>query len=117
MKINNRIVLFFVLPTLAPLLLPADILLNGIGAVIVAAVLLLGSGYFLYQGKPLALTFTIFLQGLNFIIRLMLFFSTSVSNKGVVDWAFTITSLLSLAISFYLVFRLDQIDVRAQLKG
>lgn len=116
MKINNRILLFFVLPTLAPLLLPPGILLNGIGAVIFAAALLLFSGYFLYRGKPLALTFTIFLQGLSFIVRLMLFFSTSVSEEGMIDWAFTITSLLSMALSLYLVFRLDQVDIRAQLK-
>jgi hypothetical protein len=116
MKINNRILLFFVLPTLAPLLLPLDTLSSGIGAVIFAAGLLLASGYFLYIGKPLALTFSIFLQGLSFIVRLMLFFSTSVSEQGVIDWAFTITSLLSLALSFYLVFRLDEVDIRAKLK-
>jgi FtsH-binding integral membrane protein len=117
MKINNRILLFFVLPTLAPLILPPAMLLNGIGPVLVIAALLLGSGYFLSRGKPLAHTFVIFLQGLSFIIRMMLFFSTSISSKGVIDWAFTITSLISMALSFYLVFRLDRVDIHAQLKG
>jgi energy-coupling factor transporter transmembrane protein EcfT len=117
MKINNRILLFFVLPTLAPLILPPKILLGGIGAVLVVAALLLASGYFLSRGKPLALTFTIFLQGLNFVVRMMLFFSTSISSKGVADWTFAITSLLSMALSFYLLFRLDQVDIRAQLKA
>jgi hypothetical protein len=117
MKINNRILLFFVLPTLAPLILPPQILLEGIAAVPVVAALLLVSGYFLSRGKPLALTFTIFLQGLNFIVRMMLFFSTSVSSKNVVDWAFVITSLVSMGLSFYLLFRLDQIDIRAQLNS
>jgi hypothetical protein len=117
MKINNRILLFFVLPTLAPLILPPQILIGGIAAVPVVAALLLASGYFLSRGKPLALTFTIFLQGLNFIVRMMLFFSTSVSSKNVVDWAFVITSLVSMGLSFYLLFRLDQIDIRAQLNS
>jgi hypothetical protein len=116
MKINNRILLFYVLPTLAPLILPPPMLLNGIGAVILLAALLLISGYFLQRGKPLALTFIILLQGLNFIIKMMLFFSTTISAKGVADWAFGTTALLSMALSFYLIFRLDQGDVRAQLK-
>jgi hypothetical protein len=117
MRINNRIVLFFVLPTLAPLLLPLDILLQGILTVIFVAAVFLASGYWVYRGKSLGLTFLIFLLGINFIVRLMMFFSTAVSAQGVVNWPFTITSLLSLFISFYLVFRLDQVDIRAQLRA
>jgi hypothetical protein len=117
MRINNRILLFFVLPTLAPLILPPQTLLEGIGVVLVVAALLLASGYFLSRGKLLAHTFIIFLQGLSFVIRMMLFFSRSVTPQGVVDWAFIVTSLLSMALSFYLIFRLDQVDIRAQLKG
>jgi hypothetical protein len=114
---NQRILLFFILPTLAPLILPLQTLLPAVGAVLAAAALTLASGYFLYKGKSLALTFTIFLQGLNFIVRMMLFFSRSVNNQGVFDVAFSLTSLLSMALSVYLLFRLDKPDIRAQLKG
>lgn len=117
MKINNRILLFFVLPTLAPLILPPQTLLSGIGAVLVIAALLLSSGYFLHRGKPLALTFVIFLQGLNVIVKMMLFFSTSVSEKGVANPIFAITALLSIGLSLYLLFRLDAVDIRSQLKS
>jgi len=116
MKINNRILLFFVLPTLAPLILPPNILVSGIGAVLFVAALLLFSGYLLQRGNALALTFVIFLQGLNFVVKLMLFYSTSINAKGVADWPFAITALLSMALSFYLIFRLDQVDIRSQLK-
>lgn len=116
MKLDNRIVLFFVLPTLAPLLLPLQTLLQGIGVVLFIAALLLATSYFLHQGKRLALTFMIFLQGLNFVVRIMLFFSRSVDTKGTVDWAFAITSVLSMALSFYLLMRLDAVDIRAQIK-
>jgi hypothetical protein len=116
MKINNRILLFFVLPTLGPLLLPPETLLGGLGAVAFIAALLLLSGYFVYRGKSLALTFIIFLQGLSFVVRLMLFFSRSVNAQNIADWPFIITSLLSMAISFYLVFRLDQVDIRSQVR-
>ncbi len=116
MKINNRILLFFVLPTLAPLILPPSTLISGIGAVLVAAMLLLATGYFLQRGKPLALTLMIFLQGLNFITKLMMFFSNSISEKGVANPAFAVTALLSMGLSLYLLLRLDQPDIRAQLR-
>lgn len=116
MKLNNRILLFFALPVLAPLLLPPQVLLQGIGVVFFVAALLLTTGYFLHQGKQLALTLMIFLQGLNFIVRMMLFFSRSIDAKGTVDWAFIITSILSMALSFYLLMRLDAVDIRAQIK-
>ena len=117
MKINNRILLFFVLPTLAPLILPPQTLLSGIGAAVVVAALLLISGYFLYLGKPLALTLILFLQGLNIIIKMMLFFSKSVSEKGVADPVFAVTALLSIGLSLYLLFRLDSVSIRSQLKS
>lgn len=116
MKINNRIVLFFVLPTLAPIILPPNILINGFAAALSAAGLLLITGYMLYRGNALALTFIIFLQGLNFVVKLMLFYSSSINSKGIADWPFAMTALLSMAISFYLIFRLDRPDIRAQLR-
>ena len=117
MKINNRILLFFVLPTLAPLILPPQTLMSGIGAVVVVAALLLISAYFLYRGGSTALTLVIFLQGLNIIIKMMLFFSNSVSEKGVADPIFAVTALLSIGLSLYLLVRLDSVDIRSQLKG
>ena len=117
MKINNRILLFFVLPTLAPLILPPQTLMSGIGGVAVVAALLLISAYFLYRGGSTALTLVIFLQGLNIIIKMMLFFSTSVSEKGVANPIFAVTALLSIGLSLYLLVRLDSVDIRSQLKG
>lgn len=117
MRINNRIVLFFVLPALAPLILPPEVLLEGILTVIFVTAVFLGTGYLLHKGNSLALTLLIFMLGINFITRLMMFFSRSVSAQGVIDWPFAITSVLSLALSMYLVFRLDQVDIRAQLRS
>lgn len=117
MTLTKRIFLYFVLPLLAPLLMPPELLVQGLGVIVAIAALFLATSYFLYRGKSLALTFIIFLLGLNFIIRMMLFFSRTVSAQGVIDWAFALTSLLSMGLSFYLLFRLDQLDVRAQLKS
>ena len=117
MNNTKRILLFFVLPTLAPLILPPQTLVQGLGVVFAVAALLIVSGYFLYRGRSLALTLVIFLQGLNFIVRMMLFFSRSVSAQNVIDVPFAITSLLSMGLSFYILFRLDQVDVRAQMRS
>ena len=117
MNNTKRILFFFVLPTLAPLLLPIPTLLDGLNVVLVVAALLLATGYFISRGKSAALTLGIFLQGLNFIVRMMLFFSRSVSAEGVFDAAFAITSLLSMGLSIYILFRLDQVDVKAQMRS
>lgn len=117
MNNSKRILLFFVLPTLAPLILPPQTLVQGVAVVITVAALLIASGYFLYRSKPLALTLIIFIQGLNFIVRMMLFFSRSVSAENVIDVPFAITSLLSMGLSIYVLFRLDQVDVRAQMRS
>ena len=117
MSNTKRILYFFVLPTLAPLILPPQTLAQGVGVVFFVAALLVISGYFIYRGKSSALTLVIFLQGLNFIVRMMLFFSRSVNAESVVDASFAITSLLSMGLSFYILFRLDQVDVRAQMRS
>ena len=69
-------------------------------------------GIFLWQGRILALTFGIFLQGINVIVRLMMFFSNSFSPEGVVNTIFLVTSLAGVMLSIWLLLRLDRQDVR-----
>jgi hypothetical protein len=45
----------------------------------------------------------------------MMFFPNSVTSDGVVHLPFIITSLISMGLSFYLMLRLDQTDVRIQM--
>jgi len=115
----QKILLFIVLPFLAPLILPFRFLkLSGGGPILflgfllgICAVLM---GPFLWRGKSTALTLAIFIQGINVVIRLMMFFP-NLSKLGVFDVAWLITSLLSMALSLYLVLRLDRTDVRVTM--
>ncbi len=117
MKTYEKILYFFLLPILAVLLYPPQSLLKGIGVVVVAVLLFILIGYFLLKGKELALTFMIFMQGMNVIVRLMMFFSTGFTNQGQPNVTFLITCFLGLALSFWLLVRLDQQDIRLSMIG
>jgi hypothetical protein len=121
MNTNMRILLFFVLPIIAPLLYPPALLVGALPGVITAVVVFLAIGFLMWRGRSLALTFSIFLQGFNVIIRLMMFFSQSVARTSEggarVDWPYLILSLLSIALSLWLLLRLDHNDVHAQMIG
>lgn len=115
MKTFERVLFFFILPILAVLLYPPSMLGAGAGVLVVALVLFAILGYLLWRGFSLALTFSIFVQGMNVIIRLMMFFTSSFSDKGEANIVAIITVLAGLALSFYLLLRLDRQDVRLQM--
>jgi hypothetical protein len=116
MQNSKRILLFFVLPALAPLLYPPDWLGGQVWIGFALAVLLfVALGFALMRGRSTALTLSIFLQGLNVIIRLMMFFPHAAPSLGVLDIPFIIASLLSIGLSMYILLRLDQVDVRVQM--
>lgn len=114
----QKIMLFIILPVLAPLFLPLRILQPGGGPILFLGLLIAISALFLapflWRGKSTALTLAIFIQGLNVIMRLMMFFP-NLSKQGVVDIPWLITSLLSMGLSIYLVLRLDRTDVRVTM--
>jgi hypothetical protein len=107
-----RVLLFFVLPILAMFIYPPTTLINEFAILIVAIALFVLLGVFLLQGRILALTFSIFLQGINVIVRLMMFFSNSFSNSGEVNAIYMATCLIGIFLSIWLLLRLDRQDVR-----
>jgi hypothetical protein len=114
----QKILLFVVLPVIAPLLLPPRFFGAAGGPILFLAVLIGVSALllspFLWRGWSKALTLAIFLQGLNVINRLMMFFP-NLSKQGVYDYVWLITSLLSMGLCMYLVLRLDRTDVRVTM--
>ncbi len=78
----------------------------------IVAALIIGLGILIWRGNSNALTFAIFLNGMNVIIRLMMLLSTVINKQGVVNLQFAIAGLLGLLLSFYIMLRLDQTDVR-----
>ncbi len=115
MSIIKRVLLFFILPILAVLLYPPDLLLGGLPVILVVAAFFAFIGVMVYRGRSLALTFLIFLQGMNVIVRLMMVWSNSISSKGVANPTFAIFGLLGLVLSLYLLLRLDYSDVRVTM--
>jgi len=100
---------------LAPLLFPPSLLAAGYLVVLFAAVLFIIIGVFLLRGSSQMLTLAIFLQGLNAIIRIMMFFPHATFIDGSADVIYIITSILSISLSIYLVLRLDKVDIRTRM--
>lgn len=115
MKKTERILLFFVLPILAALLYPPEMLAGGIPVLVVVVALFSLMGAMLWLGRSLMLTFAIFIQGMNVIVRIMMFFPHAVSTAGKVDIVYIVASLIGLSLSSWLVMRLDRQDVRMQM--
>ncbi len=115
MTVLQKVVYFFVLPLVAVLLYPPDLLLGAGGLLVFVALAFFTIGFFLMRGNLRLLTFAIFVQGMNAIVRLMLFFSHAVTKAQVIDLMFAVTCLLGLALSMYLVFRYDRSDVRVSM--
>jgi len=78
----------------------------------IESILIIGLGYLVWRGSLRALTFAIILNGMNVIVRLMMLLSTVIDKQGKVNLQFGITGLLGLLVSFYLMLRLDQTDIR-----
>lgn len=115
MSMLKQILLFFILPIVAVLMYPPRVLSGGLVVILVVAAFFAFIGFMVFRGRSLALTFLIFLQGMNVIVRLMMVWSNSVNSKGEADPMFTIFGLLGLALSLYLLLRLDQSDIRVNM--
>ena len=115
MKTSQKILFFFVLPIITPLLLPLKNLNNAWIGIIFVAALFGALGFLLLRGSSRALTLCIFLLGLNAIVRLMTFFQWSTFLDGTFNIPFILTSFLSIGLSIYLLLRLDRVDVRTMM--
>ncbi|HNT23633.1 MAG TPA: hypothetical protein PKM21_04665 [Anaerolineales bacterium] len=126
MKTYQRVLLFFVLPIIAVLSYPPRFYQDGlksspttlIGMLVIVVALFIGLGFLLQSGRSQALTFGIFVQGFNVIIRIMMFFPNAAKSVGdsiIVNWLYIFFSLLGLGISMFLMLRLDRSDVRVTM--
>ena len=143
MSTLKRIMIFIILPILAVLSYPPQTLINSVQLILVAVILFALLGFALFKnrkfnlqggGKALGwlvggingflnglfnnqssvLTLMIMINGLNVVIRMMMFFSNAY-RQGVYNIPYIITSLFGIALSFYLMLRLDKADVRVTL--
>jgi hypothetical protein len=116
MNTTQRFLIYILLPIVAVLLIsPSWFQSTFIYWMIPVAVLAPILGFMLYQGRSTALTLLIFLMGFNVIMRLMMFFPYFSNTAGDIDILFVITSIASIALSTFLLLRLDRVDVRVQM--
>jgi hypothetical protein len=113
---NTRRFLFYILlPVVALLCYPPSTLISGFIGIVLAILFIAFLGWMVWRGRSVALTMLILSQGFNVIIRLMMFFPNSVNKNGAWNLPFVITCLAGLALSFWLMLRLDKADVRSQM--
>lgn len=112
----QRLLLFVLLPMIAPMIFPPAMLTSGL-ALLPAVVVLFGLlGWMVWRGRSAALTLLIFIQGLNVIIRLMMLLPhAGTRGGGTIDWIYILASLISIGLSMWLLLRLDRTDVRVQM--
>lgn len=119
---RKRLLPYAILQILPLLILPPSMLFNqggissgAIAIVIGFAAIFVLLGWGLMRGRGWALTMSIFVQGLNVIVRLMMIFPNAVSKEGVWDLPLIFLFLVSIAISGWLMFRLDRPDLRSMI--
>ena len=112
MSTINRFLFFILLPVIAILSFPLNYITQGFTIMGIVAALIIGLGILIWRGNSNALTFAIFLNGMNVIIRLMMLLSTVINKQGVINLQFAVAGLIGLLISFFIMLRLDQTDVR-----
>jgi len=115
MSSARRLAPLFFLQVIPLILYPPSLMASGAAVLAVVAIAYLALGFLVLRGRSWALTMSIFSQGLNVIIRLMMFFSQAVTLVGetrVVNVAWIVTGLVSIALSVWFLLRLDRQDVR-----
>jgi hypothetical protein len=112
MSLINKILFFFILPILGILFYNPVILGKALPLIGIVATFFIIIGVLLMKGYSTVLTFAIFLNGMNVIVRLLMIVSNAFTKTGVFQPGFAIYTFAGMAISFFLMLRLDKVDVR-----
>jgi uncharacterized membrane protein len=89
-------------------------------SVVFAAILVLLSallGWALSRRKPWSITLTIFVQGMNVIVRIITFFANVYTENEGLDIAFSLTYIASVALSVVLLSSIDRPGVRLEFEA
>ncbi len=115
MKNTTKFLLLILLPAIAPLIVPPSWLASGFLLILIAFALLVLLGVAVWRGRSWALRLMIFIQGLNIIVHIMMFLPHAKTPEGILDPMYIITSIISVALSLYLMLRLDRTDIQTQM--
>jgi hypothetical protein len=113
-----KLSLIYFLQFIPIILYPPETLKGGLMVILVVVAGMLAMGYFLLRGRSWALKMSIFMQGFNVIIRIMMGFAHAVRPESVgggADIPFITTSILGIIISTWFLLRLDMPDVHSTI--
>ena len=112
LKRNAPLLLLQPLPLL---LFPPALLAEALPLIAIVVALMWVLSWMVWRKRTWALTLSIFIQGLNVIIRVMMLLSNAVSASGNIDLVFIVTSVLAIVLSWLFLYRLDNQDLRAAM--
>ena len=112
LKRNAPLLLLQPLPLL---LFPPALLADALPLIAIVVAVMWGLGWMVWRRRTWALTLSIFIQGLNVIIRVMMLLSNAVDASGNVNLDFIVTSVLAIVLSWLFLYRLDNQDLRAAM--
>lgn len=103
----------FILQFIPIILYPLDVFGGGFVVIGIIVFLFLVLGYGIWRGRSWGLVMSIFLQGFNITIRIMMFFPHSQMADGSLNFYWIITNFLAILISGWFLLRLDKPDVHS----
>jgi hypothetical protein len=110
---QSRTILFVAIAQFVPLVLfPWGLTVGSVVAIVILLALSGFLGWVLLRRKAWGVTLTIFVQGLNVIVRLITLFANVFDEASGVDVGFLITYVASAALSLYLLSTIDKPEVR-----
>lgn len=111
----RRNIPLLLLQPLPLLLFPPTLLADALSLIAIVIVVMWGLSWLVWRKRAWALTMSIFIQGLNVIIRVMMLLSNAVSQSshGEIDVVYVVTSVLAIVLSWLCLYRLDNQDLRA----
>lgn len=112
MSVLKKVLFFFLLPAIGMVFYPPSVIGSAYSAIGIVFLFFFVLAAILWRGYSKALTFMIFLNGMNVIVRIMMLLSTTFSEDGVFNLTFLLFGVAGAAISFYMMLRLDKVDVR-----
>ena len=110
---RNRLLPILIFQIIPLLLFPPSMFKGALPLIGFVALVFVGLGIALWRGRAWALTLSIFLQGFNIIIRIMMLFPHAFDKSGVMDGTYVIFAVLSISLSLWFLLRLDRPDIRS----
>jgi hypothetical protein len=116
MTIRQKLLPVILIQVIPLLIFPINFLVSGLPFVALLVLLYIGLIYaLLKRGRTWAHSLSIFLQGLNIIVRVMMLFPNAVGADGQFNIPYILTNIVAILLSGWILLRLDQPDVRSIL--